>query len=84
MVVEQSRAERRYNWRALSPRSKAVLAWIAVPIADGFTSTEVADRLNLYRPEIPNLELPPVVTIGWIASQMRKLRAELEIKVVAP
>ena len=69
--------ERQYHWRALSPRSKAILAWIAVPVAEGLKHREIADRFNLRRPEIPDLPLPKVVSESWIGARMRELRAEL-------
>jgi hypothetical protein len=67
----------RIDWSVLTPRGKAILRWIAVPTSLGLEHREVADRLNLRRPEIPDLPLPPVVTTGWVGAQMRRLRREL-------
>lgn len=66
------------DWLRLSPRGRAILAWIAVPIATGLDHTELTDRLNLQRPEIPDLPLPEVVNTDWIGKQLRRLRAELQ------
>jgi hypothetical protein len=65
------------DWRRLSMRGCAILAWIAVPISHGLSHREVAERLNLRRPEIENLPLPTVVSDDWVGKQMRRLRAEL-------
>lgn len=65
------------DWRRLTPRGCAILAWIATPLSFGLSHKEVAERFNLQRPEIPDLPLPPVVSTDWIGKQMRRLRAEL-------
>ncbi len=65
------------DWRKLSPHGRAILRWIAVPISTGLTHQEVADRLNVRRPTIPDLDLPPVVSAHWVNERMRWLRSEL-------
>jgi hypothetical protein len=65
------------DWAQLTPRGCAILAWIAVPISLGLTHRQIAERLNLQRPEIENLPLPPLVYEDWIGMQLRRLRAEL-------
>ena len=63
------------DWGSLSPRCKAILAWVAVPLEHGLTHAQLAEQLNLRRPEIPDLPLPSVVTDGWVSIRMRELRA---------
>jgi hypothetical protein len=76
--LSTSRSRTDPHWEGLSPRAKAILAWIAVPISLGHSHREVAERLNLYRPEIEELPLPASVNEDWIGSQMRQLRKEIE------
>lgn len=73
------------NWRALSPRGRAILKWIAVPISTSLSHREVAYWLELNRTRIrivddsgTELALPSPVTEGWVSARMRELRRELE------
>lgn len=65
------------DWRAISPRGRAILRWIAVPVATGLTHQQIAHLINVYRPEIPDLPLPGVVNANVVGGWMRELRAEI-------
>lgn len=77
-LSSKRRKDRDPDWLALSPRAQAILAWIGVPISQGLSHREVAERFNLYRPDIPNLPLPAAVSEEWIGAQMRLLRREID------
>jgi hypothetical protein len=52
------------NWHALSPRSRAILRTIAIPISAGFSEAEVANMLG--------------TSTSSVSSWMAELRDELE------
>lgn len=77
----QSRA-RTVDWTALSPRSAAVVRWIALPISLGYSNQEVAELLETKRTTTENLSalgLPRgPVTENWVAARLRELRRDAE------
>ena len=69
---------RSVDWSRLTPRSREIMAQVALRLMAGYSYEEIAEQLDAERPELKHLPLPKTVTKGWVSARFRELRREAE------